>query len=467
MYAIPHLGENSRFDAVKPMFLKPNFRHTHNLLGLVVAVLAGCGGSSIYDELKNATPTPVSDSCELATQKTALLEYMQTAYLWSDLAPQPGPENYGSLESYFAALLFTGSATQPADRWSYLSDSGQYNQFFEDGQTLGYGIFVNGLEGQLPLRIRYIEPRSPAALQELKRGDVIEAINGISAATLFATGNFAALSPQKDGDTVVLQIANDAGLRTVIVAGATYDLQPVAAHAVFTATDGRKVGYVSLKDFITQAEQPIEAAIGAIRAEGASDIIVDLRYNGGGRISTSNKLASLIAGNAHDGKVFVRLTHNAKVRFLDSEYTLAANAPGFTRAIVLTGARTCSASELLVNGLKPFMEVVTVGGQTCGKPFGFQPVDSCGKTISAVNFESFNALGEGRYYQGLVPGCAVTENFTGHLGDPKETLTAAALERLQTGRCAAATPAPRLLLQASPVRRLNPEPGEFRGMRAD
>jgi C-terminal processing protease CtpA/Prc len=304
-------------------------------------------------------------------------------------------------------------------------------------------------------------------LQGLQRGDVIQTIDGTSAATLLESGNFAALSPQKVGDTVVLEIANDAGLRTVTVTGATYDLQPVAAHAVFTAPDGRKVGYVSLKDFITQAEQPLEAAIGTIRAEGASDIIIDLRYNGGGRISTSVKLASLIAGKPHDGKVFVRLEYNPKVSFRNSEYKLAANASGFGRAIILTGSRTCSASELLVNGLQPFMEVVTVGGQTCGKPFGFQPVDSCGKTISAVNFESFNALGGGRYYQGFTPGCSVKENFAGRLGDPQETLTAAALNRLHTGQCAATAAAPRLLMQVPGVKPWVPEPGEFRGMRAD
>jgi C-terminal processing protease CtpA/Prc len=432
-----------------------------------VAVFAGCGGSGLSDGLKNAIPIQAPLGCDLTTQKSALLDYMQTGYLWSDVSPQPGPENYGTLEQYFAALLFTGSATQPADRWSYLSDSVQYNQFFQDGQTLGYGIFVNGLEGQLPLRIRYIEPRSPAALQGLQRGDVIQAINGVDTATLLASGNFTALSPQNEGDIVGLQIATDAGVRNVAVSASTYDLQPVAAHAVFTATDGRKAGYVSLKDFITQAEQPLEAAMGAIRAEGASDIIVDLRYNGGGRISTAAKLASLIAGKAHDGKVFVRLEHNAKVRLLDSEYNFSATASGFTRAIILTGSRTCSASELLVNGLKPYMEVVTIGGQTCGKPFGFQPVDSCGKTISAVNFESFNALGEGRYYQGLTPGCSVKENFTGRLGDPQETLTAAALERLHTGQCPAIATAPRMLMQVPGVKRWMPEPGEFRGMRAD
>lgn len=403
----------------------------------------------------------------MVEQKKALLDYMQTAYLWSDLAPQPAPEAYNSVVQYFPALLFPGSITVPADRWSYLSDSAQYNQFFLDGQTKGYGIFVNGLEGQLPLRIRYIEPHSPAARAGLQRGDVIASINGVSAATLLATGNFAALSPSGEGESVLLTVENASGVRTLVVTAATYALQPVATHGIFTARDGRRVGYVSLKDFIAQAEAPLEEAIGQMRAAAATDIIVDLRYNGGGRISTANKLASLIAGNAHDGKVFVRLQHNAKVRFLDTEYTLAANTPGFSRVVILTGSRTCSASELLANGLMPYLEVVTLGSQTCGKPFGFRPVESCGKTISAVNFESFNAKGDGRYYQGMSPACSVKDDFVGPLGVPQETLTAAALERLDTGLCPSAGPASRLNMQIQGVRPAVVEPGEFRGMRAD
>lgn len=443
------------------------FRIGRVLVCGLAGLLVSCGGSGLFEDWRSKLRPQAAESCDTASQKTALLDYMQVGYLWADLAPRPAPEGYDRLEQYFAALLFTGSASVPADRWSYLSDSAQYNQFFQDGQTLGYGIFVNGLEAQLPLKIRYVEPQSPAAKQGLKRGDTIVSINGVSAAALLASGNFAALSPDKEGDAVVLQMEGNDGARTMAVVAATYDLQPVAVQGVLTRNDGKKVGYVSLKDFITQAEQPLDDAIKGIRAEGATDIIVDLRYNGGGRISTTAKLASLIAGSAHDGKVFVHLQHNAQVSYLDSDFTLASSASGFSRAVILTGSRTCSASELLANGLKPYMEVITLGSQTCGKPFGFQPVELCEKTISAVNFESFNAAGEGRYYQGIAPGCSVKDDFSGLLGDPQETLTAAALTRLQTGQCPTNVPAARLMTQTPGNRRTVVEPGEFRGMRAD
>jgi carboxyl-terminal processing protease len=134
----------------------------------------------------------------------------------------------------------------------------------------------------------------------------------------------------------------------------------------------------------------------------------------------------------------------------------SAPGPAFARVVVLTGARTCSASELVVNGLKPFADVVTIGGTTCGKPFGFNPVSSCGNTFSAVNFESFNAQGQGRYYNGIAATCPVADDFSGELGDAGEKLTAAALSYLATGVCPAASS---LRVQPSRV-----EPGDRRGM---
>jgi hypothetical protein len=229
-----------------------------------------------------------------------------------------------------------------------------------------------------------------------------------------------------------------------------------------------------MKDFITQAEAPLATAFNNFRAAGARDVILDLRYNGGGRISTATLLASLVAGSAYNGQVFTNLIFNAKNAAQNTSYKLASQTTGFDRVVVLTGARTCSASELVVNGLKPYVQVVTVGGQTCGKPFGFVPVTSCSSTFSAVNFESFNANGEGSYYNGIAATCPATDDFNGQLGDPAEALTAVASSYLQNGLCPAVATHPILLsafANSLPIisRPSNaaPEPGERRGMWAD
>jgi hypothetical protein len=405
---------------------------------------------------------------------------MLDQYLWSGASPNPDPAAYASLSAYFAALLYPGDGLVPngvpADKWSYISDAASYTQFFTDGQTLGYGLSVNGLELQLPLKARFIESKSPAYVQGLRRGDQILTVNGRTAAELIAANDFSALSPTKAGDTLALQISRNSGpSQTVTLTAAVFDLTPVPVNQVLTLPNASKVGYLVMKDFITQAEAPLTAAFKDFRAAGARDVILDLRYNGGGRISTAAVLASLVADSVHNQKVFTNLVFNTKNASQNTSYRLTSQTTGFDRVVVLTGARTCSASELVVNGLKPYVQVVTVGGQTCGKPFGFVPVTSCSSTFSAVNFESFNANGEGRYYNGIPATCQATDDFNGQLGDPTEVLTAAASSYLQNNNTCPAVAASVSTLSArarvlsTAVRRgpVAPEPGERPGMWAD
>lgn len=424
------------------------------------ALLAACGGGG-------ESSKPGAASCELDTQKSWLRDYMLDSYFWSGIAPNPAPDGYASLDAYLDALRFTGDATVPRDRWSTIQDSMSYNRFFGDGSTLGYGLQVNGRELELPLRARYIEPGSPAAAASVVRGDIIVSVNGRSAADLIAANDFALLSPTQAGDAITVVLDTAAGRRTVTLTAGVYALVPVAAPQVITLANGRKAGYLFLKDFITQAEAPLAAAMASFRDAGATELILDLRYNGGGRVSTAAMLASLIAGSARNGSVFATLNFNARHTGSNNAYTLsAAAASPFTRAVVLTGSRTCSASELVVNGLKPYMPVVTVGAASCGKPFGFVPVQSCGNTYSAVNFESFNAAGQGRYYNGIDATCPVAEDFTRPLGDPTETLTAAAASYLGSGTCPTAAAAARAGSAAVAARQRSAvrEPGDRQGM---
>jgi carboxyl-terminal processing protease len=430
-------------------------------LAAALALLA-CGGGG-------SAPAG-SASCDLASQQDWLRSYMLDWYYWSGTSPNPAPSGFTTLQTYFDALKFTNYPGRGTDPWSYYQDSASYNQFFSEGQTLGYGLFVNGTERQLPLRVRMTEPKSPAGLAGLVRGDTIVSVNGVAAADLI-TGDFAVLNPAKTGDSITVVVDTATGRGTFVLTAAVYTLTPVPVAEVLSLPNGTKAGYVMLKDFITQAEQPLIDALAAFRAQGATELIVDLRYNGGGRISTATKLASLIAGAAHAGQTFAELHYNAAHTSSDTRYVLATDSgAAFARVLVLTGSRTCSASELIVNGLAPLVNVVTLGGTTCGKPYGFNPVASCGNTFSVVNFHSVNAAGTGDYELGLAPVCPVAEDFTGVLGDPAEKLTAAASSYLQTGSCPVAA-APGTAAPATASRQAQSrsavEPGDRRGMIAD
>ena len=423
--------------------------------------LAACGGGGGEAPVASAT-------CDVASQKDWLRSYMQDWYYWSGVSPNPDPAAFDTVQKYFDALLYTGDPVVPKDRWSYIQDSAAYNQFFGAGKTLGYGVFVNGLELKLPLKLRYTEPQSPAAAAGLKRGDTLVSINGRSAAELIAANDFALLTPVKAGDTLTLEVIGDTGARTVVLTAITYDLTPVSAVRVLDVPGRGKAGYLLLKDFVTQAETPLADAFAQFRAQGATELILDLRYNGGGRISTANVLASLLAGASFDGKVFTQLSYNAKHSGSDSAFHIGSGpGPTFGRVVVITGRRTCSASELIVNGLKPYVAVVTVGDTSCGKPFGFNPVESCGSVYSAVNFESTNSLGQGRYYSGITATCPAADDFSGVLGDATESLTQAATRYLQTGACPMPLASALEQRLRSPNRAAAIEIGERPGQRLD
>ena len=452
------------FDSKRPLASQPA-RHLATL-ALATAALIACGGGGG----DAAAPPDVAAGCDVPSQNTWLRAYLRDTYYWNSAAPSPDPTGFVSVQSYFEAQLFAGNAAAPADRWSYIQDTASHDRFFGEGSTLGYGLFINGVEARLPLKVRFTEAASPAAAAGLVRGQIIASINGTSAAELAATGDYTALSPAKAGDVLTVVVETPTGTRTVALSAATYGLTPVPVSSVLTLPDGGKAGYLVLKDFITQAEAPLASAIDGFRAAGATELIVDLRYNGGGRLSTASKLASLIAGEGGTGKVFTRLEFNAKQAARNFNYTLSGGTgSAFNRVVVLTGPRTCSASELIVNGLKPHVNVVTIGAATCGKPFGFVPTAHCASTYSAVNFESFNALGQGRYYDGIGATCAATDDFSGTLGSASEPMTATALNYLSAGNCAVVNVAERqrALAVRARVRSQGAEAGERQGMWAD
>jgi C-terminal processing protease CtpA/Prc len=449
------------FPAIRP---RPFVRHCLVSTGLALTLaLAACGGGS----------GGASASCPLPEQKSWLAGYMDDWYLWYALKPSPDPNDaaFDSIDKFFAAELYQGtSASFPKDRWSFLQTSNSFEQFFGEGKTLGYGVSVAGLEvaGQpdQPLRVRYVEPASPAA-GKVVRGEAIVSINGRTSSELIGANDFSLLTPAKEGDVISLVVRNGAGVeRTVSITAAVFTLTPVSESATLVTPHGTQVGYVVLKDFISQSLPALDAAFTQFKAAGVHELVLDLRYNGGGLISVADALASYAVGPAAVGQPFAQLIYNDKHASSNTVHRFAANAAalGVARVYVLTGQRTCSASELVINGLKPFVEVVQVGDTTCGKPVGFLPTANCGTTYSAVNFESQNASGVGRYWNGLAPSCPAADDLDHALGDAAERLTATALAHVDSGACPPVASARELPQSVRRDARAPPEPGEWRGM---
>jgi carboxyl-terminal processing protease len=435
-----------------------------SLLALAASalMLVACGGGG-------------STNCDTSTDKGWLQCHMGEWYFWYAVAPRPDPNAFADLDSFFDASLYGGDTVFPADRWSGYESTESFNRFFGDGQNLGYGLSVAGLEVEgrpdLPLRVRYIEPLSDAAAKGLLRGEQIVSINGIAASTYIANNDFSVLVPANAGEVLNLVVRNGAGDRSVALVATVHALTPVNGSTIVTTPGGRRVGYVQVKDMISQVLSPLDAVFANFRAQGINEVVLDLRYNGGGLVSVGRTVASYVGGTRSSGRDFTRLLYNdQRAPFNNQTFAFEnpSSATSLARAYILTGPRTCSASEQVINGLAPFVTVVQIGDTTCGKPVGFLPQSDRGNTFSVVAFESVNQNNQGRYWDGLVPGCSVADDLDHPLGSAAEGMFAAALQHADSGTC------PVLARRAQPLaargegvaRKRLTEPGERQGMYA-
>ena len=416
--------------------------------------LAACGGGGG----DGGTAPPLT--CSTAGQQDWLQTYMNDWYYWYALSPKPSPAGFSTVDSYFDALIYRGGGQipgaapgtlWPSDRYSGFQSTESFNRFFGDGQTLGYGVSVAGIEVTTPspqptqpLYVRYIEPLSPAATAGVVRGDRVMSVNGVAASTVISNNDFAALTPNASGDRLTLVLRNAAGLdRSVALTAAVYGLTPIQNTQRLQTINRRSIGYVTVKDMVTQTATPLANAFAEFRANNVQELVLDLRYNGGGLVSVGGDVASYAAGSRGSGQLFARLLYNDKRSGNNADFTLTNpnSWTGFSKVYVLVGPRTCSASEQVINGLRGVgVNVVAIGDTTCGKPVGFLPQsNSCGTTYSVVNFESVNRLNEGRYFNGFQATCAVAEDFTRPVGSTTDPLLVAAAHHMDNGACPAGT----------------------------
>jgi carboxyl-terminal processing protease len=272
---------------------------------------------------------------------------------------------------------------------------------------------------------------SPAHAAGVRRGDVLRAVDGFPVERLHER----AVQP---GAAARLElVAPDGTVREAVVKQARYAVSSVAAAAV-VKSGGRRVGYVALRHFSATTRQEFESTALRLRDLGIDDLVLDLRMNGGGSLHVAGQVASAIAGRRVDGRTFLRMVYNERHR--DSDQEQAFSAPpwgglGLARLVVITSSETCSAAEALVQGLAPYIEVVTIGATTCGKPVGFQVVRYGDMSYWVVTFKDLNARGEGDYYAGLAPTCAAADDVVHPFGDPEDASFKAALHYVRSGGC--------------------------------
>ncbi|MEP6790872.1 MAG: S41 family peptidase [Ramlibacter sp.] len=426
-------------------------RHLAALL-CACALAAGCGGSGPGEPVAEAPPVtggndpPQEAACSVAGQRQSLATYMQDNYYWTT---QPGDAGAPTLDAYFQSLLM-----RPPDRYSFSESTAAHDLLLILGKRVGYGYtLVWSDAAQTTLKVRNVEPQSPVARAGLMRGDTILGIDGnpperVAAGlpgAVTATGvvrEFLVRSPA--GQQRRMSVASEEFALSAVPATATFDV----ARQTSAGTETVKVGYFAYQQFVTYGFIDLGDAVRAMSSAGVTELVLDLRYNGGGSVNNSRDLASMIGGTLTAGRVFADLRFNNRhpqsnlsLRFATVAGALPAPPlQGLQRVFVIASGATASASELLVNGLRPFMPVVLIGETTYGKPYGFVPREICSINYNAVNFETFNANGAGNFTSGFNPDCSVPDDLDRQLGDPLEARTRAALFYIVNGRCESSAP---------------------------
>jgi len=405
---------------------------------LMTSVLSCGGGSSGEFQTANAITTdseriyPVEPlSCDLSDMRQWVEANMLDYYLFYDQVARPNLSSYNDLSQ-----LINDMRVSPNDRFSYISDAAQSSAQFEEGIKFGFGHLVS-VTPERELRVTYVYPGSPFDDANIKRGDYIESINGTSPfdATQQVIRDFFGADNVTATQIFVIRSASNQS-RTVSLSSRQYAVETVMATSTIVR-GGISIGYLAFDSFLETSEPELDAAFAQFRADNIQELVLDLRYNRGGRVDVSNKLASLIIGAAGTNQVFTTFSLNNRYReFNESiKFNTEAQALDLPRLIVLTTEESCSASELIVNGLRPYMNVVTVGSGTCGKPYGSSGRVACGKQMNALQFEFVNGAGAGGYYEGIPADCDATDQISRSLGDPDEGMLSAALSYIETGVC--------------------------------
>lgn len=458
------------------MTKKRQFRFFKSLgLSLLAAwLLTSCGGGSSGNGSSSVSPTPDPvaasgypngpASCSVDGQRAWLRDYMNDEYFWYDKQGVPNAAAT-TMDEYLDSLL-----NKPIDRYSFAESTVASNQFFVDGTRTGYGYALGWADdARTVLKVRLVEPLSPLGLGKLlARGDTIISIDGFTPTQII---NGQPGRAPTAGVPRSFVVANDAGVqRTFSVSSVTFKLSPVITSQVFTAANGDKVGYLFYEEFISAGEAALGVAFDSFRAAGVKHVILDFRYNGGGSTAQARNIASMVGGSGLNGQVFARFRFSAKKSAdnFDQLFRVAGlPAPvleGIDKVMVITSGSTASASELVINALRPFKNVVTVGSTTFGKPFAFLPRSACDIEYNAVNLDIANAVGFADYSDGFAPACPVADDFSHQLGDPAERRTAVALAYIATGQCPALNgqtkPAVQSAKQAATSRRLDLGAGE-------
>ncbi|AYL96654.1 S41 family peptidase [Mucilaginibacter celer] len=439
----------------------------------------GTGGGN---DNNNDNSGPPATGTVLDKIRDSVFLYPKETYLWYQQLPSYKdfqPRNYVSSDTitglssevdHLSQYAINPTSNRPYEyydasgtaKYSFIDDGAVSSELGGNGGDFGFSVFY---PTRSDLRIKYVYPNSPADKLGVKRGYRITKINGRTnldyddggATTQFVIQAYAYSKTinmtltRYDGSSIDVTLNTD-----------KYTINPVITYKQLDAGSGKKAGYMVFNSFTDKSNAGPKILEALNSFSGLSDVIIDLRYNGGGSVETAEYFDNLLVPSAKNGTKMYTAYFNDKLTsdnytlfkklydipngfFSVNNQTVNFQKQGsfnFSKIIFLVGGGTASASELTINNLLgiPSLDVELIGDQTYGKPVGFYGIDINKYQLYMPMFSTKNASGNGDYYDGMAPGSGVykgklaDDDLTKDFGDPTENLVSQALYYIANGK---------------------------------
>jgi len=380
-------------------------------------------------------PLVLTVSCEFNNEESTVAKVnreiyylMKDVYFWNYNVPNLDATSFSNPYDLLNNLMYP-----QYDRWSSLLTVDEYQSYFEEGTMVGFG-FMPGLDNEGKVRIAMLYRNTEMHNNGVRRGWIIEKVNGV---VLTAENYSTLMGPATVGLQKNFEFTDNGGNPVALtITKAEINLTPVLHYETLNYTD-KKIGYVVFQDFIETAFEELDEAFDLFTAEGIDEIIVDLRYNGGGRNDVAEYLGGLLIGRNYGDQPFVKIHFNRRYSMFDTIYNVPSNPGGIDvdRVFFIGTENTASASELVINGVQPYVPSILTGDYTHGKPVGMISffLEEDDYVLLPITFKYNNADDEGDFYEGLAPQILATDDITRDFGDTEEEALAAVLNYISGG----------------------------------
>lgn len=382
---------------------------------------------------KDVTPAPTIAPSVDQLARDYLYSNMNLYYLWYNLMPVVNKEEYSDPYTLLEAMRY-----RTLDRWSFVETYNEYLQQSQ-GSFVGHGISL-GLDETNKVRIVQIYNKSPLYAAGVRRGWIVIKLNSTDLAPIFLARDGNAydqlIGPSTANITNTFLFQTPSGRDTTISSTkASFTLNTVMLADTLHLTSGI-AGHLVFDQFIPPSNAELQTAFTYFAQNNVKDLIVDLRYNGGGDLSVLTNMASYIAGAAKFNTPFLTLAFNDKNTAHNVTYNFNTVSPALSinRMVVITTRGTASASEDFINGLRPLLTVQTIGDTTNGKPVGMIGIPyQTDYMFWPISFSLVNSVNQGEFYKGIAPLKVVPDDFTHDWNDRNEACFNEAIFYLEHG----------------------------------